>query len=193
MRIKYTIPVLIVIVLALSASVVLAATTSLTVNDANGSPGSTVEVPLNIAGASDVGAMQIVLTYNSSVLSVSSVEKGELTENSMLESNKAVPGILAIGIADTDGINGDGVLAVMMFSVIGELGDTSPLTLETVEANDVDTLLEIPTTVTSGTFTVTETVTEEGGPSSSLIIGIIAAVVILIAVFVVLRKRKKVA
>jgi hypothetical protein len=162
MRIKYATLILIMIVLALSAcgggapgpSDTNGATTSLAFFDYSGSPGSTVDVPLDIRGASDVGAMGIVLTYDPSVLGVSDVVEGDLTGNSMLAYDSAVPGILGISIADADGISGDGSLVVILFSVIGELGDTSPLTLEVVEANDVETLLEIPTSVTSGTFTV---------------------------------------
>lgn len=193
MKTKYIMPILMMIVLALFASSVLAASTSLTVNDTSGSPGSTVEVPLNLAEAANIGAMDIVLTYDSSVLGVSSVEKGELTQNSLFQSNTVVPGIIAIGIADTGGINGDGSVAVITFNVVGELGDTSPLTLESVKTNDVDTLFDIPVTITSGTFTVAEEVIEEGVPLIPIVIGIVAVVVILIVVFVVLRRRKKVA
>jgi hypothetical protein len=162
MRIRYATLILLMIILALSAcgggapgpTDSTGATASLAVFDYSGSPGSTVAVPLDIRGASDVGAMSIVLTYNPSVLGVSDVVEADLTGNSMLAYDSAVPGILGISIADADGINGDGSLALILFSVIGELGDTSPLTLETVEANDVETLLEIPTSVTSGAFTV---------------------------------------
>jgi hypothetical protein len=161
MRIKYATLILIMIVLALSAcggapgpSDTNGATTSLAFFDYSGSPGSTVDVPLDIRGASEVGAMTIVLTYDPSILGVSDVVAGDLTGDSMLAYDSAVPGILGISVADADGISGDGSLVVILFSVIGELGDTSPLTLETFEANHVDTLLEIPTSVTSGTFTV---------------------------------------
>jgi hypothetical protein len=159
MRIKYATLILVMTVLALSACGggapdTTGATTSLAVFDCSGSPGSTVAVPLDIRGASNVGAISIVLTYDPSVIGVSEVVEGDLTGNSMLAYESAVPGILCISTADADGINGDGSLAVILFSVIGELGDTSPLTLETFEANHFDTLLEIPTSVTSGTFKV---------------------------------------
>jgi hypothetical protein len=162
MRMKYAALTLIMTVLALSAcgggapgpTDTNGATTSLAVFDYSGGSGSTAYVPLDIRGASKVGAMTIVLTYDPSVIGVSDVAAGDLTGASMLAYDSAVTGILGISIADAVGISGDGSLVVIHFSVIGEPGDTSPLTLETFEANHVDTLLEIPTGVTSGTFTV---------------------------------------
>jgi hypothetical protein len=169
----------------------LGASISVSIDDATGSPESKTEVPIDLAGASNVGAMDIVLTYDPSVLSASSVEKGELTKDSMLESNKSVPGIIAIAIADTRGINGDGSVAIIAFDVVGQLETTSPLTLEDVKANDVNTFTDILVTTTSGTFTITE----KGVPLSPMMIGIIALVIILIAVGVIfaVRRRRKVA
>jgi hypothetical protein len=190
MRKKY-IRLVVVLALALLVGTASAASTSLSIGDSSGSPGSTVEVPINIAGASNIGSMDIVLTYDSSVLGVSSVGKGELTKNSMLQSNADTPGIIAIGIADTDGINGDGSVAVITFNVLGELGSTSPLTLYSAKANDVNTLVDILITKTSGTFMVTEkVVTEKGITLSPVLIGIVALVLVLVVAIVALRRRK---
>lgn len=185
MRKKY-IRLVVVLALALLVGTASAASTSLSIGDSSGSPGSMVEVPINIAGASNIGSMDIVLTYDSSVLGVSSVGKGELTKNSMLQSNTDVPGIIAIGIADTDGINGDGSVVVVTFNVLGELGSTSSLTLYSAKANDVDTLVDILITKTSGTFMVTE----KGITLSPVLIGIVALVLVLVVAIVALRRRK---
>jgi hypothetical protein len=179
--------ILAAILLVLFTAIASAATTSLSVSDAQGSPESTVKVPIRITGASNVGAMEIVLTYDSTVLSVTGVEKGALVKNSLFDSNRDTPGIVAIGVADTNGINGDGSVANISFNVVGKIGDTSPLTLETAQLNDVTTYIDILVSKTSGTFTVAES----GGLSGSVIGGIIAAVVILILAVVVLSRRRK--
>jgi hypothetical protein len=178
-----------IILFALFAGVASAATTSVTVSDTKGSPGSTVKVPINITGASNVGAIDIVLTYNSNVLSVTGAEKGAITKNSLFDSNKGTSGIVAMGVADTGGINGDGSIANISFNVIGKVGDTSPLKLERVALNDVNSHIDILVTLASGTFTVQE---KSGMPLSWTVIGIIiaAVLVILVAILLFARRRK---
>jgi len=187
LKTKCLIGTLAAILLVLFTAIAAAATTSLSVSDAQGNPESTVKVPIKITGASNVGAIEIVLTYDSTVLSVTGVEKGALVKNSLFDYNKDTPGIVAIGAADTNGINGDGSVANISFNVVGKIGDTSPLTLETAQLNDVNTYIDILVSKTSGTFTVAQ----RGGLGWAAIGGILAAVVILILAVVVLSRRRK--
>jgi hypothetical protein len=64
------------------------------------------------------------------------------------------PGRLWAGLIDTDGINGDGPVAVVSFKVIGPGSSASQLTLENVSTYDARSLLDILTDATSGSFTV---------------------------------------
>ena len=55
------------------------------VNDTGGNPGTTIYVPINMSDASDVGAMDISLTYNSDVLSPTGiVTTGDLTAGALV-------------------------------------------------------------------------------------------------------------
>ncbi len=115
---------------------------------------STVNVPIYLAGAKNVGSLEFVLTYDPTVLEVSDVEAGGLAQNSLFDFGVRVPGRLWAGLIDTDGINGDGPLAVVSFKVIGPGSSASQLTLENVATYDARSLLDILADATSGSFTV---------------------------------------
>ena len=115
---------------------------------------STVNVPIYLTGAKNVGSLEFVLTYDPTVLEVSDVEAGGLAQNSLFDFGVRVPGRLWAGLIDTDGINGDGPVAVVSFEVIGPGSSASRLTLENVATYDARSLLDILTDATSGSFTV---------------------------------------
>ena len=115
---------------------------------------STVNVPIYLTGAKNVGSLEFVLAYDPTVLEVSEVEAGGLAQNSLFDFGVRVPGRLWAGLIDTDGINGDGPVAVVSFKVIGPGSSTSRLTLENVSTYDARSLLDILTDATSGNFTV---------------------------------------
>ena len=46
--------------------------------------GSTVSIPINVSGAPETGAMDITLTYNSSILDATNVSKGLVTSDALL-------------------------------------------------------------------------------------------------------------
>lgn len=188
MRVKCLIFLSTIVAFVLTATVVNADSTTVRIDDVSSGPGTIVEVAINIAEADNVGSLDILLTYDPAVLGINNVDKGALTQNSLIESNTEIAGIIAIGIASSDGIKGEGSVAVVLFEVLGELGDTSPLTLETVEANDATTFIDIPVTKTSGTFTV-----EEKGAAglSWTVIGIVIAVVVVLAAAGLLIIRRK--
>jgi hypothetical protein len=127
---------------------------TISVSDTTGAKGSTVEVPINLEGASEVGSMDIVLNYDANVLSAVDVEAGALGKNALIESNTARDGEVIIALADSSGINGDGTVASVTFEVIGDASTTSYLTLEEVLVHNLD-LGEIIPNTESGTFWVT--------------------------------------
>ncbi|CAD6492866.1 MAG: Bacterial Ig-like domain protein [Candidatus Argoarchaeum ethanivorans] len=86
----------------------------------------TVDVPINITGASNIGAMDINITYNASVLNATNVENGTLIDalggNAIVAHNISVNGIATINISHAtypDTINGIGELFVVTFDAIG--------------------------------------------------------------------------
>ena len=131
-----------------------AAGLTVSVSDTTGAKGSTVEVPIILEGATEVGSMDIVLTYDADVLSAVDVEAGTLGKNALIESNTVRDGEVIIALADSSGINGDGAVASVAFEVIGGAGTTSYLTLEEVLVHNL-ALREIIPTTECGTFWVT--------------------------------------
>lgn len=128
---------------------------------ANPSPTSTsvllneTKVPILVEGASNLGSLEFVLVYDPSVLKVNKVEKDTLSSNAMMESVNETPGRVWVGMVDSSGINGNGSLVVITFQVTGERIN-SQLALETVEAHNSETLLDIIYNTSPGNLTVKE-------------------------------------
>ena len=141
--------------LCLLCLVALASAGSLTVSvsDTTGAKNSTVDVPIILEGATEVGSMDMVLNYDANVLRAVAVEAGKLGKNALIEANTANDGAVIIALVDSSGINGDGAVAIVTFEVIGDAGTTSYLTLEAVLVYNLDLGAIIPNTV-NGTFLV---------------------------------------
>ena len=110
------------------------AATDVGVNNASGDYGTTVDVPINVSSTSNIGAMDISLTYNPAVISPTGVANGTLISTTdLIGSYTGTSGIVNVSIASTSGITGTGSIAIVQFSVVGSGGATSPLTLSTVD------------------------------------------------------------
>ena len=96
-------------------------------------------------GAKNLGAIHIELVYDSAVLEAVKFEAGELSENALVEAN------LELGIVDTEGVGGDGAVALLFFRILGSQGD-SVLTLENFAAHDATSLVDVPAITTDGSF-----------------------------------------
>ncbi len=149
----------IVIALVMFALPAVSSAATVSVGDST-TVGSTVTVPINVSGASDIGAMAITLTYDSSVLSATGVSKGTITSDALLITEDTINssgGIsdtdnetiwnhgaiigdttdnrVRIGMISTNGFSGDGTLAEITFTKVA--GGTCPLTLSNVTANGI--------------------------------------------------------
>jgi hypothetical protein len=110
-----------------------------------------VKVPINLENASNIGSLQMEISYDVSVLQATEVEAEELGKDAMIESNLDNPGIVIIGIVDSSGINGSGSIVSISFNVL-EKDAASYLTIKNAAAHDVDTLVDLPTNLTQGSF-----------------------------------------
>ncbi|RZN32830.1 MAG: hypothetical protein EF813_11585 [Methanosarcinales archaeon] len=129
---------------------------------------STVTVPITVSEASNIGAMDIMLEYDSSVIEFTGIEKGTVTSDALLVVDDTIyndpdTGYDAISSADndtvrnfgaiagdstgnkvnislisTEGFNGDGTLATLTFSMVAGCGGNSSLLLSAV-ANETAT------------------------------------------------------
>ena len=137
------------------AQTVLAATVTLRVASVEGAPNSTVDVPINIEGAKGIGAVQFDLLYDPAVVKAQSITRGPVAgDNALLESNVIQPGRMRAVFATTDGMKGDGVFATARFTVIGNTGQSSALTLESSRAWEPITHIEALVKTEPGKVTV---------------------------------------
>lgn len=120
-----------------------------TEGDIQGQVGQNIDVKIVATGMNNVGTVAIALTFDNNVLSVNSVTDGNVkTPDSFSTSNvNNAQGLVAIGLGNPSGMNGDGTISIINFKVIGHVGDVSNLKLS-LTANDVATNV-IDTTITT--------------------------------------------
>lgn len=176
--------VLMLISLVFLISFASASSLTLIVNDTTGENGAIVEVPIDLEGATDIGSMDIVMSYDSEVLQATGVDAGELGINAYIESNTADDGKIIIALADASGISGDGPVVVVSFEVVGDAGSSSSLELEDISVHDIERI-EVITTTMDGTFNATDK-TEDAGYGGA---GVLAISALIMALFVIKRKK----
>ena len=111
---------------------------------------ATVELPIAVQGAFNLGSLLVEVSYEAGTLELQSVNAGALGRNGLLESNQETPGMVRIGLVDPNGINGDGDIITLVFLPI-QGGGSSPYTLELLEASDTD-LRDLVVQVNSSQF-----------------------------------------
>ena len=110
----------------------------------------TVERPIAVQGAFNLGSLLVEVNYDTGMLELQSVKAGTLGPNALLESNQENPGRVRIGLVDPNGINGDGEIITLVFLAV-QGGGSSPYTLELLEASDTD-LKDLVVQVNSSQF-----------------------------------------
>ena len=113
-----------------------------------------IEVPVYLTGATNVGSLEFVLVYDPLVLEVVSVDQGMLARTALIDSGARTTGRLWTALIDTNGISGNGPVAVVSFDVVGNGVERIPLTLESVYAYDAASLLDMVTDSSAGSFTL---------------------------------------
>ena len=145
-----------------------AETPTVRIGSAEGSVSDTVDISINIVNASVIGAMDIGLTYDASILKATNVVNGAMIESlpDALWSYNISSGKINISLATyPDAINDDGELFIVTFDVVGgNAGDNSTLVTE-VEAYTMDASPQ-PVPVDTGDGVVVVTVKKSGGSGS---------------------------
>lgn len=113
-----------------------------------------VEVPVYLSGANNIGSLEFVLVYEPTVLEIANVEPGPLARNALVEFGARTSGRLWAGLIDTNGLHGDGPVAIVTFNVIGQQSSSSALRLENVLAYNASSLLDVLTEASAGNFVV---------------------------------------
>ena len=172
----------ILILLSLGLLVAAASAVNLSVQSQTVAAGGTVNVPIAIAGASAIGAMDLTVTYDPAVLSFVEAKTGALSTNGMVQANGTTPGTVRIAFVDSAGVNGDGVLLTLAFTAKGANGASSAIGLASRGVYNLDRT-DVLVTTQGGTVTI------GGGASTPLPAGI--AVIALAGVGLVAYGRRK--
>ena len=123
-------------------------------DDVTTSHGHSVTVPIMIHNATDVACDGVKLTYDVSVVIVTSVTQGDFTTYFGFDNESAADGWVTINtyISGTY-LTGDVKIADVTLKAVGEAGDTSPLDMELISMTDQDGY-PVPGIVSNGLFTV---------------------------------------
>ena len=116
--------------------------------------GAKATIPVTVSGASNLGAMDLTISYDPAILKFSKADLGELSTNGIVEGNEIQPGVAKISFVDTKGISGDGTLLRITFDVVGTNGASATLNAG-AKVYGLD-LKDVPTTTNGGTITVSQ-------------------------------------
>ena len=133
-------------------SIMVANMSVATISIGNGS--GIVTIPIAIEGGVNVGACDITLTYNASVVNVTGVTGGDM-DVTMANLEQAHVGLVRIGTFQTSnpGLNGNIIFANVMFEPIGATGDTCSLNLSVTTFKDATNVGNVmPYIVRNGTY-----------------------------------------
>ncbi|MDY6964785.1 MAG: dockerin type I domain-containing protein [Halobacteriota archaeon] len=97
----------------------------------------TVTVPITIKNVSDVGACQLSLTYDPEVVIVSEVVNSDFDSifANLENASSGSVGIIAYQV-ENSGLNGDVILSNLNFTVVGDIGTSTPLSLDVITLTD---------------------------------------------------------
>jgi len=143
----------ILIIAALAVVIMIPAVSCVKVARKSGTKTGDLNVPVNANNASNLGSLEFEVVYNPTVLQPQSVTKGELADNAMLDSSFVKSGRVWVALVDSNGLSGNGSLAIITFRRVGSGQSAAVLTLENVSAHNATTLVDIITSTTVGSLT----------------------------------------
>ena len=157
-------------------------------NDAELGKDATGDVLISVSGVSDMVAMHIEITYDSSVLEFQEIKNGDvIPASALVVTNPDEPDRIIISYAALDPITTDGTLFEAGFKALGDEGVTTTVGLENVEAfdsNGFDILIDTQ----SGQVSITS----GGFPWLWVLLGVLILVLIVVLVrFLQLRGRQQ--
>ena len=164
---------------------------TLTVEKATGRPDATATVNLLVSNASEIGAMDLALRYDPAMVRFAGFQAGTSAEDALIEANEAEPGLLLLALADSNGLSGDGTLAVLTFDVTGVDGDRTEIAVEAARAYHYELLTDVPMSSTPGELSITGK-----GEIPLIVVALLAVLAILIVatvgvLWLVLRSRRR--
>ena len=122
--------------------------------DTTASRGGYVDVPITLHDATGVACYGVNLTYDASVVAVTSVTQGDFTTYFGYDGGSAADGWVTVNtyVSETS-LNGDVKIADLTLKAVGAAGDTSPLEMELISMADQNGY-QVSGIVSNGLFTV---------------------------------------
>ena len=120
--------------------------------------GSIIEVPLAVSNIDGLLAATFTVTFDSSVVTLQSVDTGAMTYGWGLTHFSPNAGTVVIALANATSVSGSGALAELTFEVVGAPTTQSPLTFAGVELNGG----AVPAVTSDGLITVNGSFSLEG-------------------------------
>jgi len=148
---RRTITGLIISAIVLTCIPIAAAATVVSIDDASALNGATARVPIRITGVTNMCGADILLSYDTAVVSVEEMEAGDL--GSVTSSKDDVNGTVKMVWDATDGKTGDFIIMYVTLNALGDPCDECALNLDVNELYDCS-LADIEHTVQDGTFEV---------------------------------------
>jgi len=154
---------------------------NISIPSVSASSGSSIQVPVNIDDATDVGGYNFTVTFDQGVLQATGASSGSLTSGWMLTPNISTPGQITVAGLDIslEGLaGGSGSLVLLNFNVMGNAGSTTNLVFSgNNKINDVNAQ-NLAAVFQNGSFTVTSYsisghITLSGGSGSPADISIV--------------------
>jgi Cohesin domain/Dockerin type I domain len=112
-----------------------------------GNEGQSVDIPISIFKPSSISNLNVVIEYDPSIAKVNTKPKAaDALSNYLFEANSSELGTVRIGFAGSKGLNQEGAIASIPFSLIGKAGSSTPLKVTVTSANaEGDELLKAAT------------------------------------------------
>jgi hypothetical protein len=152
--------------------------------------GGKAVIPVKVTGASNLGGVDLTITYDPAVLKFTKATQGALSTNGMIESNETRSGTILIGMVDTQGMSGDGNLVDLSFDVIGAQGSSSQMNV-IVRGAYGSNLKDVANQGTGGTITVGAPGSGTGGNKTPLsIVTIISSLIVVVVMVLKIKHRK---
>jgi len=176
----------------------LAATVSLKVATVE-KQGSSCEVPISTMQCDGLGALQFVLTYDSTIVLPESVDAGSALSNGLVEFDVKEPGQLGVALVSSKAIDVAGELLKVRFKRIAPDGGQTALAITSEAAWDHENGLEMLVTIEPGSLTLKPGESPTGmlpgldgiSETTMLIAGAAGVVVLLLIVIIALAMRKR--
>ena len=127
------------------------AATTVSIGNLASEPGETVTAPVLISNVEDYGAGTIRITYDPSVVHVTSVYSGPDSTVDWDPDNTS--GIVIISAWNTGGVSGDVIFANVMFNAVGSAGSSTPLNISVTKLEDIF-YYNITAIIENGSFSI---------------------------------------